>query len=227
VRAAAPGSTRVARIFRQPPVLTSLPERADHHLDGFDIAMQHPRACGECNRITDTQKDAQPIQNRRQRLDVLIEAAGPLQTSWCKKRGHRPECHIVHRNDSRMFQPRQYARFAHQAICQVVLRAASFEHLRRPRAVATARPPPRTPRQCRRAPPAPAGGSACRSGPEDPRPSAGVQAPYRKDASLPYRPPPNRTSPWLLFGILPRCRRFRAKRSSAFCETRGVPRRAH
>ena len=38
---------------------------------------------------------------------------------------------IVHRNDSRMLQPRQHARLAQQAICQFALRARHFEHLER------------------------------------------------------------------------------------------------
>src|SRR5208283_216426 len=118
--------------FREPPVHhQNLAERADHHIGRLEIAVEDSSSVCESNRIADAQKDTQAIRSGSQRLDVLIEPL-PFDEFHGVKNAAILKCAgIVHRNDSRMLEPGQHARLAHEAICEVAFGARYFEHFQR------------------------------------------------------------------------------------------------
>jgi hypothetical protein len=84
-----------------------------------EITMEHSARVCETNCFAGAKKGAQSIRSRGKRLDVFTERLAVDKFHRVKDTTIGQRADIVHRNDSGVFQQREHARLAHQAICQL------------------------------------------------------------------------------------------------------------
>src|SRR5208283_5682852 len=85
----------------------------------------------ESYRVTDAKKNAQPIRNGLNRLEILVKTLPFDKFHGVENAAVGQRSHIVDRDDARMLQPREHARLTHQAAGKFAVRAWYFKNFQR------------------------------------------------------------------------------------------------
>ncbi len=117
-----------AQNFCQAPIHhEDFAEWADHDVGGFQVAMKNPARVGERYGFANAQEEPQAVLHGRDVFDEFVQTPPFDKFHGVKDAAVGERADVVNGDDSGMFEAREDARFAHEAIRQIAVRARNVE----------------------------------------------------------------------------------------------------